>query len=408
MHYRGRSRQEGSPVQRLEAGSPAGRAPAAVDALLALQRLVGNAAVARLMTGDGPELRRGLAHEALHSQGTPTAVVGVAVQRANGESSTQGATTAPGGGTQEIQESEEVTSEEVELLRRYQQESQSPQVRRLLAELIPLLERVTGFTQQQGTGGGHTRNLGGGQYHINYAAGGSETERIAVLVHELTHVAVNEAYDSDMLNYPLPLPPGGATANTEAARQQLRRDQAGDVVTGSFTVHVMRNVARLLELLPGSNLPPDRQTEIRNKLTAHTAQNPFHEYDAVLSHILVWCDRDPAAEAIRSSEFYQALTGMVDEAARWRRSRQAQVTQEPAETLTATQKGLTNQIMVAAGGTRAGPATGPATGGPATGPAVGETGGGGSTAPTDRRRMRDRVKDFLAKLGRIFKRRRQG
>ncbi|MFY1701248.1 hypothetical protein ACN28G_05860 [Micromonospora sp. WMMA1923] len=210
---------------------------------------------------------------------------------------------------------------EIQQLQAYHATVRNAQVRSLLDELIPHLQRVTTWNQTPGRGGGNTRNLGppptGGpnQYQINYAAGGTDSERIAILVHELTHVAVNEAYHSDMLNYPVAPLPATSTATTEGQRQTERIGATNRNDLDSFRAQVVGNAATLLELLPQAGFTQARMQEAADKLSAHTAQNPLHEYDAVLSHLLVWADHDGVS---RTTPFYEKLTEMVTEAAGWR------------------------------------------------------------------------------------------
>ena len=141
-----------------------------------------------------------------------------------------------------------------------------------------------------------------------------------MLVHELTHVVVNESYDSDMLNYPVEqLPPNSAA--TARGTRQAERIEATDArdpnQLNAFRAHALRNAAELLELLSGAGFSSTRMQEAANKLSGHTAQNPLYEYDAVLSHLLVWADRDGIS---RTTQFYQRLTAMLSEAAGWRQA----------------------------------------------------------------------------------------
>ena len=216
-----------------------------------------------------------------------------------------------------------VTLTEVQQLQAYRATTANREVRDLLDELIPLLHHVATWTPTTAVGGGNTRNLGpaqpGGpnQYRIEYAGGGTASERIAVLVHELTHVAVEESYDSDMLNYPVAPLPAGSNAATEAERQQARIGATDQNQLDAFRAHATGNAAELLELLPQAGFVPARMREAADKLASHTAQNPLHEYDAVLSHLLVWADRDGIP---KDGQFYGRLTTMVTEAAGWRRT----------------------------------------------------------------------------------------
>ncbi|CAM5557972.1 hypothetical protein SRIMM317S_04049 [Streptomyces rimosus subsp. rimosus] len=192
------------------------------------------------------------------------------------------------------------TAPDRQLLHDYCRETRDPYVQRLLAELLGHVNRA-GFERTAGAGGGNTRDLGQGQYAVSYAYTPDTTraDHLAVLVHELTHVAVNQAYGSRMLNFPVPPlsaaeenrvrdeTPGREEDFQNAALRRAdarRRDAYVDLVIG--------NVQRLLDELRGSGLPAERQRAIRTKLTDHMRARPYHEYDGVLSHVLTWSDLD--------------------------------------------------------------------------------------------------------------------
>jgi hypothetical protein len=313
--------------------------------LQALQRTAGNAAVARLVAQ-----RMDAQHTVMQRMQAQTTAVNT-------------------------------TEEDRDILLNYRNETQNPAVQALLDELFVHLERVS-FEQTGGSTGGSTRHLGGGQYSVSYArpADMDTHDRIAVLVHELTHVVVNEAYNSDMLNYPVPVLTDTERMTTleetpgrEEDIQNARMRKADREQRNSFMDHVMANVTLLLSQLPRSGLSPERQKMIDTKLRLHTLQRPFHEYDAVLSHLLTWCDKDGADQ---SSEFYRSLTTMAAQAAAWRAS----------GTITLPE-------------TAPGPGLAPAVASPAGGGTGGRTGGKGG------RKWRDRMKDVLSKFARIFRRR---
>jgi hypothetical protein len=315
------------------AGAVRGRLPMELQAL---QRAAGNAAVARMMAREQPTVTQRM------------------------EAST---TVAP----------EVVTTEEDRgLLRQYRDETDNAQVKALLDELLGHLEKVSSFKQTTGsTTGGYTRNLGNGKYGISYALPSNLSDRIAVLVHELTHVAVNEAYKSDMLNYPVPeltatdlaIAQEGAPSGVEERMQLARLRRVSNKEKDRFIDKVHASADELKLQLPNSNLSPQRKALIADKLQFHTSQRPFHEYDAVLSHILIWCDRD---KADKDSRFYKSLTSMVAEASEWRTKRTINLpeTQSPEQP----------NVMSAALST------------------------GGRT-----RTLAERVKKMLTKLARVFK-----
>ncbi|HEY1704721.1 MAG TPA: hypothetical protein VGG75_33910 [Trebonia sp.] len=224
------------------------------------------------------------------------------------------------------QNSLDVTQEDLQIVRDHLASTHDPDVQALLRELISHLGKVTQITQDRGRSGGHTRDLGGHQYEINYSfpENGDPRDRISVLVHELTHVAVNEAYDSNMLNLPVPaLSPEETaavrssvpSANHEEALQNARIAKGSPAVRKGYIDLVVRQAGTLLRDLPGSGLPPELQEKIRDKLANHTTMKPYHEYDAVLAHLLAWSDQYGAD---KSSDFYTHLTSLVRETVSWR------------------------------------------------------------------------------------------
>lgn len=301
--------------------------PLAPDAIADLQRRAGNRVVsAMLEQRRGPAVQRATDEESGSvsgaSEGTASRVTQPAAGSVGGASEQQAAsrgTQSEAGevsGPSEEQDAPHITQSESDLLHRYRQETQDPRVQALLDELLPLLDRVT-FVDNGG-GMWFTTKADSGEsgqrYHIY--ADDEDIDRLARLVHELTHVGVDVAYDADMLNYPAPQL-SGQTPDREEDRQMSRRRliPAGD--RGRFEDHVQHNATELLNLIPGSGLPPDIQQKASQKLTAHTMGAPYKEYDAVLSHLLTWCDRHAPAE---DSPFRRRLAEMVEETQRWRQN----------------------------------------------------------------------------------------
>ncbi|MFD7668369.1 hypothetical protein [Streptomyces sp. NPDC059788] len=215
------------------------------------------------------------------------------------------------------------TTQDRQLLQDYSRETRDPYVQRLLGELLGHVNRAD-FERTPGATGGNTRDLGQGRYAISYAytPGMSRGDHLAVMVHELTHVAVNQAYDSRMLNFRAPHLSAAEddrvkneTPGREEDYQNARLGRVDARRRDAFVDLVVGHVQRLLDELPSSRLPPERQRAIRTKLTDHMRARPYHEYDGVLSHILTWADLDGAD---RSSAFYRSLTAMVAQAADWR------------------------------------------------------------------------------------------
>ncbi|MFI2240793.1 hypothetical protein [Streptomyces chrestomyceticus] len=215
------------------------------------------------------------------------------------------------------------TAQDRQLLHDYSRETRDPYVQRLLGELLGHVNRAE-FERTAGAGGGNTRDLGQGRYTVSYAytPGMPRADHLAVLVHELTHVAVNQAYDSRMLNFPAPRLSAAEedrvrdeTPDREEDHQNARLGRVDARRRDAFVDLVVGHVQRLLDDLPSSRLSPERQRAIRTKLTDHMRARPYHEYDGVLSHLLTWADLDGADH---SSAFYRSLTAMVAQAADWR------------------------------------------------------------------------------------------
>jgi hypothetical protein len=345
-----RVRRGAAPVAAGDRHAADGSRPDGAADALSLQRAVGNAGVGRILTAQR-------------------------MMQAPAQGQAAGAGQAP-----------LVDLTEVEQLQAYRATTTNTAVRTRLDELIPLLQQVATWVPTGATGGGNTRNLGppagGGpnQYQIEYANGGTQSERIAVLVHELTHVAINEAYDSDMLNYPVAPLPAGSTATTEGQRQDERIAATNANQLDAFRAHATRNAADLVELLPNAGFSPARMREAAEKLAGHTGQRPLHEYDAVLTHLLVWADRDGIPQG---GPFYQRLIAMVAEAAGWRQAGVVTPT-AAANTLNAER----DRILAARNAIPAPPAAAAAAGPAAAGPA------------TEDRRGQELLRRLARRLGR--------
>ncbi|MGW0855548.1 hypothetical protein [Streptomyces sp. NPDC002690] len=209
------------------------------------------------------------------------------------------------------------------LLRAYREQTQLSEVQRLLDELLPYLDRVAITDTGPGGRGGNTVRAGDDRYQVTFGGADlDQRDRIATLVHELTHVGVQEAYDADMLNYSAP--PLGDEARARMERETPGREEdvqnarMGQLPVSQrmeFMDHVMDGATRLAAALPTSGLSPDVQEPLREKLLNHMRPRPYHEYDGVLSHALVLCD---TYNADTSSEFYKLLSRLVQQAAGWR------------------------------------------------------------------------------------------
>ncbi|MEV6347639.1 hypothetical protein [Actinoplanes sp. NPDC051851] len=264
------------------------RTPAGPAAVLALQRAAGNATVGRMLA-----VQR-VTQPPLPANQTPPAVP--------------------------------ITINEVQEIQNYLANTANQDVRNLLNQLMPHLHRISSFTRAPtSTSGGNTHiddaattAAGANRYTINYGAGGTVEQQVAILVHEVTHILINESYDAEMLNYPVqPLPAIGPVAQHEGQRQQERIGLTDPAELQRFSAYATRTIADLITLLPSSGFGPARMREISNKLGIHTMQNTLSEYDGVLAHVLVWSDQD---DIPTTSQFYQRLVAAVNETTAWRQA----------------------------------------------------------------------------------------
>ena len=122
------------------------------------------------------------------------------------------------------------------------------------------------------------------EYDVRYQIGD-----IGNLVHELTHVAINESYGLDFVNYTNEqakgVPPAKYTGqgyrSNEAERQTRQMDAGKNAANGKVLQSLMGWATAARELTP------IQIQEINNKLS-YGAINPQKEYDTVINQILVW------------------------------------------------------------------------------------------------------------------------
>ncbi|MCL2385505.1 MAG: hypothetical protein FWC84_06730 [Alphaproteobacteria bacterium] len=132
------------------------------------------------------------------------------------------------------------------------------------------------------------------RYKVHYQFG-----NLGNLVHELTHISVNEAYELDFINYPVPvedLPKDlperdideatGFCKNEEARQGKIQRD-ADWPSTLSEELKILKAKAEAASF-SDSKL----KQEIVTKLD-YGIQWPHREFDTVINQIMVWlCERD--------------------------------------------------------------------------------------------------------------------
>jgi hypothetical protein len=133
------------------------------------------------------------------------------------------------------------------------------------------------------------------------------------LVHELTHVAVNESFKQDFVNYrnasaapPAPDYDGEGRRKNEQLRQAKWMSDA-------LNQQMLTELTTLLGLATGAGLPPLQATKVTEKLR-YGMMNPHTEHDTVINQILIWMFEwgfpavvAPGSRAPGANNFYTAL-----------------------------------------------------------------------------------------------------
>jgi hypothetical protein len=143
-------------------------------------------------------------------------------------------------------------------------------------------------------------------YEIRYQGG-----NLGNIVHELTHVVVNESYNQDFVNYPTsgkrpPLPEYdnlGRRKNEEGRQRQWMDQKLNDQMGGGLK-DLSKTACR-------AGLPQDKLKQIKDKLL-YGQQYPYIEYDTVLNQILTlmfeWgypVKAAPGSAALPGSKWYK-------------------------------------------------------------------------------------------------------
>jgi hypothetical protein len=159
-------------------------------------------------------------------------------------------------------------------------------LRSVLNEIIPLLPSVVLWIPVDTSGSAVCRYRPNNvrQYEVRYQIGD-----IGNLVHEMTHVAVNEAYGLDFVNYPnwhgLNVPARRLDAEgrciNEADRQTRQMSNAMNEQVGA-TLASLKGWAEA-----SKELSDNQRMEVTNKLV-YGMMNPQKESDTVMNQILVW------------------------------------------------------------------------------------------------------------------------
>jgi hypothetical protein len=160
-------------------------------------------------------------------------------------------------------------------------------LRNVLRELSPLVPLVADSANIPGGGWAIRLVTQGHTYQVRHQFG-----NVGNLIHELTHIAVNEAYGMDFVNFhidnlPVDLPAyGGAMpdgySTIEAARQTwLKR------ATSAQSLRNETKCAELIAWAQASELKTEAKTKIVSQLT-YGSRAPHLEHDTVMNQVLFW------------------------------------------------------------------------------------------------------------------------
>ena len=153
----------------------------------------------------------------------------------------------------------------------------------VLEQLKQMVHMVTKWEYVSTSGSAVCRYLGGRTYEIRYQEG-----NLGNLVHELIHVAVNEAYDQDVINYPtnrtIDVPDRVINANGYCTNEERRQIAFMD---RDWINRLSVNLSNLIDLVTHSEIASTEKKLIIEKLK-YGMMNPHKEYDTVITQILVW------------------------------------------------------------------------------------------------------------------------
>jgi hypothetical protein len=152
-----------------------------------------------------------------------------------------------------------------------------------------------------------------------------EWERIGDLVHELTHVAVSEAFAADFVNYanagrrPPPNAVYSRGSDGVVYRMQNEADRQMARLNDGAVDRLVKELGRLRELIDGAGLDAAQRKAVVDQIT-YAQPLPHIEYDTVVNQMIVWC---AYWQTPTTSEFYKTLDRLVREAYARRQSRSA-------------------------------------------------------------------------------------
>ena len=162
-------------------------------------------------------------------------------------------------------------------------------------------------------------------YYLRYQGDPNipEEERLSNLVHELTHIAVDQAYGKDLTNYSnrttkaVPAAIFGKEVSTDTF-SLMRNEAARQTAQNLEPVNkkLDGNLAQLDKLVSGCNFSPAIKKKIKDKLL-YGRVRPNLEYDTCINQIIVWWH---IMDIPTSNNIYKKLETLVRDATTRRRT----------------------------------------------------------------------------------------
>lgn len=159
----------------------------------------------------------------------------------------------------------------------------------VLREVLGVSAKVTTWTEVPTSGSAACRydpvSRRPQSYEVRYQRG-----NVGNIVHELIHVAVNEAYGLDFINYPNPNPARTPPRRQFDAMGRCTNEEArqGSLMSNGENTAVD---AKLRSLSTWASASAELTMERRNEIVAKLSYGlmwPHKEYDTVITQVLVW------------------------------------------------------------------------------------------------------------------------
>lgn len=158
----------------------------------------------------------------------------------------------------------------------------------MLENILPMKDRVSNWTPVPASGFAVCFYNPDGtpkEYQVNF-----QTGNLGNIIHELTHVAVNEAYNLSFINHPVAPVPADVPApeydpRGRCTNEEDRQAKLGRVVPINEIHDKLKHLEQWTNV--AGELKEPQKKDIRDKL-AYARMWPAREFDCVVNQILIW------------------------------------------------------------------------------------------------------------------------